>query len=874
VSSLFPATSTHTDIEILPANVNRTIFQDGSFRRTCRYTGSTAVGELRILHNGDVIDSETEGDSIMLDVGSAQLSNVGPYTCQVVFTDSTSISASMGTLTVVELTLITAPPNQYVVEGEDISLECSFDNTNLVYGTVIITIRRGGQTTSVINSAAVDDEGEYACDISLISHDSSTQVPIILHVFTPININDYPENYQTLYGVQEAMFTVSFTGRESQGLDVSWFKNGVQLSDSDDYSITTAFSEELRRGNTSIHFPQMRRSDGGVYRVLVSTDFGEKVIGQDSRRDDQSFQVDVIVPPPDPAEFKAAVVREHQVEFQWDLPITHPDQDASSFLLQVIFPNGSTAVSASLDGSARSTVVNVFPGVLYNATLIARNGDGLGQSATSFETPPAAPYVSLFEARRLNETHFNISISLLYTGGGDTTTFSVYFREQDSIEWSSDPIMVLILDSLQALEYHGVISGEEKLRGKGPLEFELRVKNGRGFMNRTGSGPEKSDPPGPPSTITVDQISDTSVRLDFKLPEEGTPPFINIILEFSKPQVMERNFSGTYYPGQNVMKEVRDLNPKTAYRLKARAVNYAGNGTSSETIDFETTDDTPSTATPTPDESTMESLMMPIIYGGAAGGGIIILIIPLMVFCCCCHCHLKKRQQKVRKPAKGGQEADPESGDDSEKETKGRKSPIPPSEGPPSSTPSSISTLEKKPCHVTSGNIYLPVPQRDHREGPSPTNTGSSGSQSPAMKKWKGHNQASCSTLNSAGGSATQDSYMKKPDILSTTESEIQLSSLQSSQASHQVTRDSLGYYRRQKGINPSISSGGSETTTETTERYQTTPFLQSSLYSSSQTIPFTPQGLSYASLSYSDQTPTQTHYSPDQQPQSQCTDV
>ena len=246
-----------------------------------------------------------------------------------------------------ELTLITAPPNQYVVEGEDISLECSFDNPNLVYGTVIITIRRGGQTTSVINGAAVDDEGEYACDISLISHDSSTQVPIILHVFSeyiiwlqyniftahsnhetsvqfvclfwsicmpssqlahrsvnnawfifhsaaPININDYPENYQGLYGVQEAMFTVSFTGRESQGLDVSWFKNGVQLSDSDDYSITTAFSEELRRGNTSIHFPQMRRSDGGVYRVLVSTDFGEKVIGQDSRRDDQSFQVDVI----------------------------------------------------------------------------------------------------------------------------------------------------------------------------------------------------------------------------------------------------------------------------------------------------------------------------------------------------------------------------------------------------------------------------------------------------------------------------------------------------------------------------------------------------------------------------------------------------
>lgn len=99
----------------------------------------------------------------------------------------------------------------------------------------------------------------------------------------------------------------------------------------------------------------------------------------------------------------------------------------------------------------------------------------------------AAPYVTLFEARRLNETHFNISISLLYTGGGDITTFSVYFREWYSLQWSSQPIMVLSLDSEMALEYHGVISGDETLRGKGPLEFELRVKNGEGFINRTGS---------------------------------------------------------------------------------------------------------------------------------------------------------------------------------------------------------------------------------------------------------------------------------------------------------------------------------------------------------------------------------------------------
>ena len=40
-------------------------------------------------------------------------------------------------------------------------------------------------------------------------------------------------------------------------------------------------------------------------------------------------------------------------------------------------------------------------------------------------------------------------------------------------------------DTEDALKYHGTISGEE-IRGKGPLEFELRVANGMGFMARKG----------------------------------------------------------------------------------------------------------------------------------------------------------------------------------------------------------------------------------------------------------------------------------------------------------------------------------------------------------------------------------------------------
>lgn len=96
----------------------------------------------------------------------------------------TTLSPSLPSL---GLHLVSAPWEQYVVEGEDITLQCSFSNPDNVYGRVITTIRRGGQTTPVITGATIGDEGEYRCEISLIDHSDSTQVSITLHVFSKSN---------------------------------------------------------------------------------------------------------------------------------------------------------------------------------------------------------------------------------------------------------------------------------------------------------------------------------------------------------------------------------------------------------------------------------------------------------------------------------------------------------------------------------------------------------------------------------------------------------------------------------------------------------------------------------------------------------------
>ena len=237
------------------------------------------------------------------------------------------------------------------------------------------------------------------------------------------------------------------------------------------------------------------------------------------------------------------LVTEHRVTLQWNLHPQHPDEAADSIMLYLFFPNGSFASHTELQGTARQAEVAVFPGMHYRAVLRVENQDGTEMTELYFTTHNAgtcvcvglgteagkwrdtdniiililrlspAPYISHFESRRLNETHFNLSLSLLYTGGGDITQISVSFREASSRypvsrEWV--PISGLNLILVSTLEWNGVILGEE-FRGKGPLEFEVTVENEVGFMNTSGpvdelSGTPSHSPNLPTSMITFPSL--------------------------------------------------------------------------------------------------------------------------------------------------------------------------------------------------------------------------------------------------------------------------------------------------------------------------------------------------------------------------------
>ena len=81
----------------------------------------------------------------------------------------------------IDLGLVIAPRDQYVQQGMNITPQCEFASSTI---RAITAIRYGQRTVETITNADIEDEGMYACDVTLISSQEATLVPFTLHVFS------------------------------------------------------------------------------------------------------------------------------------------------------------------------------------------------------------------------------------------------------------------------------------------------------------------------------------------------------------------------------------------------------------------------------------------------------------------------------------------------------------------------------------------------------------------------------------------------------------------------------------------------------------------------------------------------------------------
>ena len=86
---------------------------------------------------------------------------------------------------------------------------------------------------------------------------------------------------------------VDFVGREAHALVITWYHNAQQISYTDSRIVNT-FESASAEGRTEFRLPEARRTDAGLYRVVITSAVG--LPGQPlvfSSQQETTFQIDV-----------------------------------------------------------------------------------------------------------------------------------------------------------------------------------------------------------------------------------------------------------------------------------------------------------------------------------------------------------------------------------------------------------------------------------------------------------------------------------------------------------------------------------------------------------------------------------------------------
>ena len=92
---------------------------------------------------------------------------------------------------------------------------------------------------------------------------------------------------------------------------------------------------------------------------------------------------------------------------------------------------------------------------------------------------PPGPAVDKFRALRLNDTAFNLTLTVIYTGGGDIDTFAVRFREGRMSPWAPAGVVAPIQSRLSSRLWYTVLSNSMFQSIEEP-QFEVIIANTMG----------------------------------------------------------------------------------------------------------------------------------------------------------------------------------------------------------------------------------------------------------------------------------------------------------------------------------------------------------------------------------------------------------
>lgn len=117
-----------------------------------------------------------------------------------------------------------------------------------------------------------------------------TLIYLFIPFLVPVEIFTKPQSYEELVGNPPHTFTIDFSGRQAQNMTIDWYKDGVPIDSS---QVVTTYSPSQLSGTTELQFSNVRRSDRGVYRVVIRSEVGSGVFPREQTEEEISFQLDV-----------------------------------------------------------------------------------------------------------------------------------------------------------------------------------------------------------------------------------------------------------------------------------------------------------------------------------------------------------------------------------------------------------------------------------------------------------------------------------------------------------------------------------------------------------------------------------------------------
>ncbi|XP_037927061.1 neogenin isoform X2 [Hermetia illucens] len=475
------------------------------------------------------------------------------------------------------------PSPQTVKEGDTVTFECVANGNPKPQ---IRWLRKGeeidmndldsrfsiiGTGSLQISSAEDTDSDNYQCRAS--NSVDSLDAQATLQVQVPPKFIQSPVD-KVAYEKEELELGCSIRGKPKPV--IKWLKNGDVITPNDYMQIV---------GGHNLRILGLLNSDAGMFQCVGSNPAGSvqasarlKIIEPDQHHKLDDTHLAKVPLPGAPRDLEAQIVKPRFVALSWMEPIKNPDEVVSySVYYKMHTSDRERKITTKSRDDQQVNIQSLLPGKIYQFRVVGNSNHGPGESSEVLEvsTQPeeniAGPPTNV-EGLALSHNSILVKWDPPLVTNGVITKYRIYYAENDSGDMYTDstsPNLEAELTELRPFTEYTISVVPFNQNGMGDPSNEIKIKT------------FSSTPSEPPSNVTLEVTSSTSITVHWEPPpeEERNGQITGYKIRYRKlresPQVKTTPANVRHF-------ELNNLDRMSEYQVKIAAMTVNGSGPFSE----------------------------------------------------------------------------------------------------------------------------------------------------------------------------------------------------------------------------------------------------------------------------------------------------